>query len=314
MEKIVRKKKRCEKKDIVDIKEEYKKGKAGKKRDDDDEFIGPLSEEKREKLVKLEKMWYSNKQYYLYREIAFVMDKYGKDIFKWLKDNEPKSALPSDFLEKHHVKSRDRDKMVDWMVQVFSRYNSSPGTLELAVQIMDHYIAEEDDKDMVKDSLHLIGLTCIYIASKLEDNVPLRLKHVVKNIGHDSFSKKRIISEERYIVKTLNFDFYKVGTYDYLFSYFLDLRFNNLERIKELDGKKIISKYLGFCVFLSKLLLYDEYFSTNRPALNFLAILTVAYDCLHLNSNYISKDLRHLLRDWIYCITAEFGYTIEAVI
>ena len=64
---------------------------------------------------------------------------------------------------------------------------------------------------------------------------------------------------------------------------------------------------------MSKLLLYDEYFSTNRPSLNFLAILTFGYDCVHLNSPYVSKDLRHLLRDWIYCITAEFGYTIEAV-
>lgn len=312
MQKTAKTKTKCDCKDVMDIKDDYQKCKL-KKENDDSISIEPLTEEKRQQLVNMEKMWSDNKKYYLYREIAFVMSNYGKEIFKWLKDNETKSVLPSDFLEKHQLKSKYREKMVDWMIQVFSRYESSQGTFELAVQIMDHYIAKEDETDLSKNTIHLIGLTCIYMASKLEDNIPLRLKHVVKNIGHESFSKHKIICKERHIAKLLDFDFYKVGAYDYLLTYFLDLRLNNYERIKELDGKKIIRKYLNFCVFVSKLLLYDEYFSTNRPSLNFLAILTFGYDCVHLNSPYVSKDLRHLLRDWIYCITAEFGYTIEAV-
>ena len=289
------------------IKDEFNKRKAGLIEELDDDEKVPETEEIRQIMVQKEKMWKENKQYYLYREMGYVMVKYGKDIFKWLKENEPKELIPLNFLEKHKITSKEREKLVDWMVEVFARYNSSPCTLDLAVQIMDQFIAE-DDEQLKRYNLYLIALTCIYIASKLEDNVPLRIKHVARNIGHKMESRRDIRTLEKYITKALNFDFYKARTYDYLSAYFMDLKMTNFERIKELEGKDLINRYLRFCLFLSKLLLYDEYFSTIRPGLNFLAILTVGYDVV-CDSSCISKSLRHLLRDWIYCITAEFGYS-----
>ena len=142
------------------------------------------------------------------------------------KEYEAKFLIPSNFLERHSLTPEAREKMVDWMVEVFSVNKSEQGTLQLAVHIMDAYIL--NTKRMLKDGdIHLIGLCSIYLASKIEEKIPLRLTHIVNNLGKNTFSKDEIIEMERDIVKTIEFDFFTAGSYDYLMVFFYDLKVNN---------------------------------------------------------------------------------------
>ena len=253
-----------------------------------------------------------NEKYYLLRERALIFDKYGKSLFDLNKDYEPKFLLPSNFLERHSLTPETREKMVDWMVEVFSVNKSEPGTLELAVHIMDAYIFSTE-KTLKDSDIHLIGLCSIYIASKMEEKIPLRLTHIVNNLGKNTFSKEEIIEMEKDIVKTIEFDFFTAGTYDYLMVFFYDLKVNNYKRLNQLDGKDIVDKFMNFCVFLSKLTLYDYEFVTYRTSLVALSVLSLGFDFLKTNDMIKNIDLKHFLRDWIYYLMNEMKYDPDVI-
>ena len=111
---------------------------------------------------------------YLLRENDLTFSKYGKNFFELCKENEPKFLIPANYLDRHSLTPEAREKMIDWMVEVFSANNSEPGTLELAVHIMDTYILKTE-KTLKDSDIHLLGLCSIYIASKMEEKVPFRL-------------------------------------------------------------------------------------------------------------------------------------------
>lgn len=253
-----------------------------------------------------------NDKYYLSREMALIVDKYGKSIFNLNKEYEAKFLIPSTFLCRHLLTPETREKMVDWMIEVFSVNKSEPGTLELAVHIMDAYIL--NTKKTLEDSdIHLIGLASIYISSKIEEKIPLRLTHVVNNLGKNTFTKDEIIEMEKDIVKTIEFDFFTAGNYDYLMIFFYDLKVNNSKIINKYEGKDIVDKYMNFCVFLSKLILYSHEFVTYRTSLVSLAILSFAFDFMKENDLIKNINLQHLFRDWIYYLVNEMKFDPGAV-
>lgn len=75
-----------------------------------------------------------------------------------------------------------RVKMIGWMMEIFSKLNSKPETLFYAIDIMDEYLALTD-KRLENEQIHLIGMTSIYMASKLNEVSPMCLKFVEKKLG-----------------------------------------------------------------------------------------------------------------------------------
>lgn len=51
----------------------------------------------------------------------------------------------------------------------------------------------------------MIGLGSIFIASKFEDVIPIKLNSLVKDAGHQKFTNEDIINIERDILKTLEY-------------------------------------------------------------------------------------------------------------
>lgn len=245
-----------------------------------------------------------NKKYQLCREMAYMVDKYGDDVFEWIKGNETKFIKSQKFLKKHFLRKETRAKMVDWMLEVFYLAKSDHSTFELAVHIMDKYISMT--KNILYDSdIHLIGLTCIYISSKMMDNIPLKIIHILNNIGRGAFLKCEIVEKEKEISKTINYDFIITGIYDFLLAFFYDLNVNYYIEINRLNGKEIINDYMNFCIILSKLILYNEEILSYKATLISVAILSFGLDILGLNEQRLTKDLRKFLMKWINCIKIE---------
>lgn len=92
--------------------------------------------------------------------------------------------------------------MIDWMYEVLITYKMSEQTFFLSVQYMDRYIAEST-KTLDLPQLHLIGITCMFIASKYEDMDPLYMQTIVFRIGHHRFTRNAILEQERDILSTL---------------------------------------------------------------------------------------------------------------
>ena len=253
-----------------------------------------------------------NDQYYLFREKALMVDKYGKTMYEWNQDNEAKYLIPSDFLKKHGLSPEARERMVDWMIEVFSVNKSEPGTFELAVHIMDSYILNTN-KILKDEDIHLIGLTSIYIASKMEEKIPMRLIHIVNNLGKGVFSKAEIIAMEKEIVETIEFDFFTAGTYDYLMTFFWDLKVNNGQILNDFKEHDVIDKYMKFCIFLSKLTLYNYKFAAYSTSLIAVGILTLGFDFLKRNNQIKEKKLMKFLQDWIFYLMNEMKFNPDAV-
>ena len=253
-----------------------------------------------------------NDQYYLFREKALMVDKYGKTMYEWNQDNEAKYLIPSDFLKKHGLSPEARERMVDWMIEVFSVNKSEPGTFELAVHIMDSYILNTN-KILKDEDIHLIGLTSIYIASKMEEKIPMRLIHIVNNLGKGVFSKGEIIEMEKEIVETIEFDFFTAGTYDYLMTFFWDLKVNNGQILNDFKEHDVIDKYMKFCIFLSKLTLYNHKFAAYSTSLIAVGILTLGFDFLKRNNQIKEKKLMKFLQDWIFYLMNEMKFNPDAV-
>jgi len=254
----------------------------------------------------------TNEKYYLSREIALTVEKYGREMFSTVKENESKFLIPINYMERHKLTPKARERMVDWMVEVFSVYKCGPSTFELAVHIMDCFISKSK-KILFDEDIHLIGLTCIYISSKVEDIIPLRMTHIVKNLGHGTFSEKVIIREEREIIKTIDFDLFTAGAYDYLMTFFYDLKVNNAKKINDFNGIKVVEKFMDLSIFLSQLLLYSNEFVCYRQSLNSLAVLALAFDILKTNLKNINIDLKNFLHDWVFYIINEMGFNTDII-
>lgn len=276
----------------------------------DQDNIGFVKEKVGNELFKDE--FLRNDQYYLFREKALMVDKYGKTMYEWNQDNEAKYLIPSDFLKKHGLSPEARERMVDWMIEVFSVNKSEPGTFELAVHIMDSYILNTN-KILKDEDIHLIGLTSIYIASKMEEKIPMRLIHIVNNLGKGVFSKAEIIAMEKEIVETIEFDFFTAGTYDYLMTFFWDLKVNNGQILNDFKEHDVIDKYMKFCIFLSKLTLYNHKFAAYSTSLIAVGILTLGFDFLKRNNQIKEKKLMKFLQDWIFYLMNEMKFNPDAV-
>lgn len=61
--------------------------------------------------------------------------------------------------------------------------------------------------------LYLIGLAALFISSKYEDIVPIRMKQIIEDAGHLKFNLNQILKMERLILMNLDFNL----TYDSLF-------------------------------------------------------------------------------------------------
>ena len=90
-------------------------------------------------------------------------------------------------LQRHKVTSTLRAKMIDWMLEVLNAYKQEDQTFFLAVSIHDRYL-KCAAKELVPTDLHLIGVTCMFIASKYEDYRPLKMQEMFKNICKEQYS------------------------------------------------------------------------------------------------------------------------------
>ena len=162
--------------------------------------------------------------------------------------------------------------MVNWMVEVTRNFKCCEETFFLAVSLMDRYTKKTTEQQLkLEEDLHLMGLTCMFVASKFEDRQPLTLHQLVKLIGHGKFTPAEVKAYEIRVLKALNYQLAAAPTV----YYFLQALLNH----PSLNKNKL--RPLQVAVFLAKLTCHDYHLSTNvKPAALARSVKEVA-DCLH---------------------------------
>ena len=116
-------------------------------------------------------------------------------------------SVVDNFLESHGLTKENRERMIDWMIQVFKVFQSGPETFFLGVSLLDRYLKTKSEgcEFIGKDQLYLVGLGVIFISSKYQDVYPIRLEGLREKAGHYLYSKEDILKIEKDILLTLEF-------------------------------------------------------------------------------------------------------------
>lgn len=77
--------------------------------------------------------------------------------------------------------------MLDWMLEVFYSFHCEQECFFLAVDIMDKFL-EKVEEEQEPEDIHLLGVTCIFMASKFHEISPFSLSTVVTKMTHGKFS------------------------------------------------------------------------------------------------------------------------------
>lgn len=182
-------------------------------------------------------------------EDPLMVAEYANEIFEYLRDLEVKSIPNPDYMDhQDDLEWKTRGILVDWLVEVHTRFHLLPETLFLAVNIIDRFLSA---KVVQLDRLQLVGITAMFIASKYEEVLSPHVENF-KRIADDGFSEAEILSAERFVLSTLNYDL----------SYPNPMNF--LRRVSKADNYDIQSRTIG--KYLMEISLLDHRFMQYRPS------------------------------------------------
>ena len=227
-----------------------------------------------------------------------LYNQYGNEILEYEKIMDKKFRIHSSFIKGKKVTTAIRHRMVDWMLEVFSCLNSEYFVFFRAVDLMDRYL-EKSKKNLCDNDIHLIGLTCIYIALKEEDIYPLRLCYIEENIGHSKFTSKEILEVEKDILKDIDFEILNISTYDFILELFNHFIIENKIKIHKLNLFKYIDSLKNISYFLCKLACMLYRFTPYLSSLKAISIIICSFNILKSNSETFNEDMQNFIKEWI---------------
>ncbi|KAJ8970371.1 hypothetical protein NQ314_001283 [Rhamnusium bicolor] len=162
-----------------------------------------------------------------------MVTEYLADIFNYLRDLESKYPIRDNFLEGHQSTPRMRAILVNWLVEVHINFKLYLETLHLCIAIVDRYL--QDNKNIGRDTLQLVGTSAMIIASKYEEMYLPDLEDFVY-ICDDTFSKKQILRMEIDILKKLDFNLGRPLSLHFL------RRYNKIAQVR--SDHHVLGKYI----------------------------------------------------------------------
>lgn len=181
-------------------------------------------------------------------EDPLMVSEYVVDIFKYMKQTEvrvPKRVAvmhklifhpqlntlpnPEYMASQKELAWSMRGILLDWLVQVHARFRLLPETLFLCVNIIDRFLSA---RVVSLAKLQLVGITCLFISSKVEEIVAPSVSHFL-HCADSSYTESEILLAERYVLKTI----------DWNLSYPNPMHF--LRRISKADDYDIKSRTMG---------------------------------------------------------------------
>lgn len=95
-----------------------------------------------------------------------------------------------------------RGILIDWLIQVHSRFRLLPETLFLCVNIIDRFLSR---RVVSLAKLQLVGITCMFIAAKVEEIVAPSVKNFL-HCADSSYTDTEILQAEKYVLKSIEWN------------------------------------------------------------------------------------------------------------
>lgn len=133
---------------------------------------------------------------------AQCVQEYKPDIINLLFSSEALALPRADYMDTQtDITPKMRMILIDWLLEVHSKYRLCPETLHLTVNLIDRYLSR---KQITRKTLQLIGVAAMFIASKFEELTPPVLNDWVY-ITDKAYTKDDVLMMECNMLSTLSF-------------------------------------------------------------------------------------------------------------
>ncbi|KAL4613370.1 G2/mitotic-specific cyclin-B2 [Arapaima gigas] len=134
-------------------------------------------------------------------DVPQLCSEYVKDIYVYLRQLEAQQSIRPRYMEGYEINERMRALLVDWLIQVHSRFQLLQETLYMTVAILDRFLQEQP---VSRRKLQLVGVTAMLIASKYEETYSPEVGDF-SYITDNAFTKAQIREMEMLMLRELNF-------------------------------------------------------------------------------------------------------------
>ncbi|KAF3833072.1 hypothetical protein F7725_026737 [Dissostichus mawsoni] len=131
-----------------------------------------------------------------------LCSEYVKDIYSYLHVLEVEQAVRPNYMQHYEITERMRALLVDWLVQVHSRFQLLQETLYLTVAVLDRFLQVQP---VSRRKLQLVGVTAMLVACKYEEMYAPEVGDFAY-ITDSAFTKAQILEMEQLILRTLKFE------------------------------------------------------------------------------------------------------------
>lgn len=132
-----------------------------------------------------------------------MVAEYAPEIFNYMHELEHKLIPDPYYMDNQdELKWEMRSVLVDWVVQVHSRFNLLPETLFLTVNYIDRFLSK---RKVSLSRFQLVGAVALFIAAKYEEiNCPTVQE--VAYMADNAYSVSDFLKAERFMIDVLEFD------------------------------------------------------------------------------------------------------------
>ncbi|XP_034425046.1 G2/mitotic-specific cyclin-B2 [Hippoglossus hippoglossus] len=130
-----------------------------------------------------------------------LCSQYVKDIYTYLHVLEVEQAVHANYMQGYEITERMRALLIDWLVQVHSRFQLLQETLYLTVAVLDRFLQVQP---VSRRKLQLVGVTSMLVACKYEEMFAPEVGDFAY-ITDNAFTKAQILEMEQLVLRRLNF-------------------------------------------------------------------------------------------------------------
>ncbi|KAK5935810.1 hypothetical protein CgunFtcFv8_021132 [Champsocephalus gunnari] len=215
-------------------------------------------------------------------DLPQLCSEYVKDIYSYLHVLEVEQAVRPDYMQHYEITERMRALLVDWLVQVHSRFQLLQETLYLTVAVMDRFLQVQP---VSRRKLQLVGVTAMLVACKYEEMYAPEVADFAY-ITDNAFTKAQILVMEQLILRALNFELGRP----------LPLHF--LRRASKVSNSDVerhtLAKYLMELTLLDYNMVHYRPSEIAAAALALSQLLLVALPWSPQQQHYSTYDAAHL--------------------
>ncbi|XP_030268734.1 G1/S-specific cyclin-E2-like isoform X3 [Sparus aurata] len=148
----------------------------------------------------------------------------SEDVWVKMVIREQNYRHSKSFMQKHPgIQPKMRSILLDWLIEVSEAYTLHRQTFYLAQDYFDRFMLTQNSID--KGMLQLIGITCLFIASKMEEASPPKLSQMAY-VTAGTYYEDEILQMELIILKALKWNLCPETAVSWLKLYFQMLSMN----------------------------------------------------------------------------------------